>query len=280
MGLTVIKDEVPESNVKLHIAACLEVVRGKMGAEVDVMVYTNKELTSTEHTTVKDMVLTSWQGTSLFTSTPEIESRKLCDGGLVLKIPISKNCDILGDIETPEGVDPSFLAILPEQMRQEVIEEQRKLKHSRQQPLPKPAAAARISTDAMQEVNPEFLAALPPNIQEEVLAQQRMEQLRQRQATSNPTEADNTGEFFQTLPPSPRQSLLAEMEESQSIKEVNSDMPSEGKVARTIGQQEDISAKLEIAKTMKDLLPPGDKVPIASADQNANIIGYRDLQVF
>ena len=93
LGLTVVKDEVPESNVKLHIATCLEVVRGKMGAEVDVMVYTNKELNTSEDTTVKDTVLTSWQGTSLFTSTPEIESRKLYDGGLVLKTPISKNCE-------------------------------------------------------------------------------------------------------------------------------------------------------------------------------------------
>ena len=81
LGLTVVKDEVPESNVKLHIAACLEVVRGKMGAKVDVMVYTNKELNTSEDVTVKDMVPTSWQGTSLFTSTPEIESRKLYDGG-------------------------------------------------------------------------------------------------------------------------------------------------------------------------------------------------------
>lgn len=31
---------------------------------------------------------------------------------------------ILGDIEIPEGVDPSFLAALPEEMRQEVIAEQ------------------------------------------------------------------------------------------------------------------------------------------------------------
>ena len=122
---------------------------------------------------------------------------------------------ILGDIEIPEGVDPSFLAALPEDMRQEVIEEQRRLTRARQQPPPQPAAAAGTSSGAVQEVNPEFLAALPPNIQEEVLAQQRMEQLRQRQATSDPTEAVNLGQFFQTLPPSLRQSLLAEMEETQ-----------------------------------------------------------------
>ena len=211
LGLTVVKDEVPESNVKLHIAACLEVVRGKMGAEVDVMVYTNKELNTSENTTVKDMVLTSWQGTSLFTSTPEIESRKLCDGGLVLKIPISKNCDILGDIETPEGVDPSFLATLPEYMRQEVIEEQRKLTLARHQLPAKPAAAA----GAEQEVNPEFLAALPPNIKEEVLAQQRMEQLHQRQG-------------------------------SQSIKEATDDMLTEDRVVRTM-DRDSLAVSLELS---------------------------------
>merc|ERR1711994_828569 len=45
---------------------------------------------------------------------------------------------ILGDIDIPEGVDPSFLAALPEDMRQEVIDEQRRLARLRQQP----AAAA------------------------------------------------------------------------------------------------------------------------------------------
>ena len=89
VGLTVVKDEVPESTVEFHTAACLEAVRGKVGAEVDIMVYTNKEVNTSEDTTVKDMVLTSWQGGSLYTSTPEIESRKLFDGGVVLKTPVS-----------------------------------------------------------------------------------------------------------------------------------------------------------------------------------------------
>ena len=138
---------------------------------------------------------------------------------------------ILGDLEIPEGVDPSFLAALPEDMRQEVIEEQRRLTRARQQPPAQPAAAAGTSSGAVQEVNPEFLAALPPNIQEEVLAQQRMEQLRQRQAASDPTEAVNAGEFFQTLPPSLRQSLLAEMEESQ-ISALPADMAAEAQNLR------------------------------------------------
>jgi len=120
---------------------------------------------------------------------------------------------ILGDIDIPEGVDPSFLAALPEDMRQEVIEEQRRLVRARQQPPPQPAPGG--TAQGMQEVNPEFLAALPPNIQEEVLAQQRLEQQRQNAAQADPSAPVDPGEFLQTLPPSLRQSLLADMEESQ-----------------------------------------------------------------
>merc|ERR1719297_311761 len=118
-------------------------------------------------------------------------------------------------------------------MRQEVIEEQRRLVRARQQPPPQPSAGAGGSSSSagVQEVNPEFLAALPPNIQEEVLAQQRMEQLRQRQANSDPTAAVDAGEFFQTLPPSLRQSLLAEMEESQ-ISALPADMAAEAQHLR------------------------------------------------
>lgn len=39
---------------------------------------------------------------------------------------------ILGDMEIPEGVDPSFLAALPEDMRQEVVAEQLRLQRIRQ----------------------------------------------------------------------------------------------------------------------------------------------------
>jgi E3 ubiquitin-protein ligase HUWE1 len=129
-------------------------------------------------------------------------------------IPPSSNTEyaaILGmDVhDLPEGVDPSFLAALPEDMRQEVIDEQRRLQNIRQR------AAQQQEQQGVQEVNPEFLAALPPNIQEEVLAQQRMEQQRQAAAQSNPEAPVDPGEFLQNLPAPLRQSVLADMEESQ-----------------------------------------------------------------
>lgn len=118
---------------------------------------------------------------------------------------------LLGNIEIPEGVDPSFLAALPEDMRQEVIAEQLRLQRLRQRAR---AQATDTTNQAVLEVSAEFLAALPPNIQEEVLAQQRLEQQRTT-VPANPNEPVDPADFLSTLPPALRQSILADMEDSQ-----------------------------------------------------------------
>ena len=71
----------------------------------------------------------------------------------------------LTDIPIPEGVDPSFLAALPDNIRQEVIADQLRLQRIQQRAEQQQQQAAELG---VTEVNPEFLAALPPNIQEEV----------------------------------------------------------------------------------------------------------------
>ncbi|CAN8005054.1 unnamed protein product, partial [Ixodes pacificus] len=121
---------------------------------------------------------------------------------------------ILGDVEIPEGVDPSFLAALPENIRQEVIAEQLRLQRLRTRAQQQQQAAAAASADGaatFTEVNPEFLAALPPSIQEEattrsplpfqVLAQQRAEQQRLAAQNCNPDVPVDPASFIQTLPP-------------------------------------------------------------------------------
>jgi len=110
---------------------------------------------------------------------------------------------ILGDIVVPEGVDPSFLAALPEEMRQEVINEHLRVQRLRQ----RPQAVTQEATSNVTDVSPEFLAALPPNIQEEVLAQQRLEQQRQVATESNPNDPVDTEAFFRNLQPSLRQAV-------------------------------------------------------------------------
>lgn len=131
-------------------------------------------------------------------------------------------CSIFSkDIEIPEGVDPSFLAALPENIRLEVIAEQLRLQRLRQPPQ---TAAAESSTPTttttsanigagpsseaeFTAVSPEFLAALPPNIQEEVLQQQRQEQQRLASQNSNPEAPVDPAGFIQNLPPGLRQQV-------------------------------------------------------------------------
>ncbi|XP_030381581.1 E3 ubiquitin-protein ligase HUWE1 isoform X3 [Scaptodrosophila lebanonensis] len=118
----------------------------------------------------------------------------------------------LGDLEVPEGVDPSFLAALPSEMREEVIQEHLRMQRIRQRAQ---QTAIQIAHDSLVEVNPEFLAALPPNIQSEVLMQQRIEQQRQAAQSANPDDPVDTAAFFQNLPENLRQAILTDMEESQ-----------------------------------------------------------------
>ena len=82
----------------------------------------------------------------------------------------------------------------------------------------------------VSEVDPQFLAALPTNIQEEVLAQQRIEQQRQA-AQANPEAPVDPGEFLQTLPESLRQTILADMEDSQ-IASLPADLAAEAHLRR------------------------------------------------
>ena len=64
--------------------------------------------------------------------------------------------------ELPEGIDAAFLAALPKDMQQEVIDEQNNLKNTRKR------TATQSIADIAPDIDPEFLAALPTNIQEEV----------------------------------------------------------------------------------------------------------------
>ena len=67
--------------------------------------------------------------------------------------------------DLPEGIDPTFLAALPDSIRQEVLaqyeRDQQRQQQQRQQPHPP-------VTEPSTSINPEVLAALPPEIQEEV----------------------------------------------------------------------------------------------------------------
>ncbi|XP_068610279.1 E3 ubiquitin-protein ligase HUWE1 [Brachionichthys hirsutus] len=127
--------------------------------------------------------------------------------------------DPLAGISLPEGVDPSFLAALPEDIRREVLQNQLGIRPPSRPPgttsLPSTTVPV-LGGPGVTEVSPEFLAALPPAIQEEVLAQQRAEQQR-RELAQQPTQGDTPLDpvtFIQTLPSELRRSVLEDMEDS------------------------------------------------------------------
>ncbi|KAL9939308.1 hypothetical protein V8E36_002121 [Tilletia maclaganii] len=76
---------------------------------------------------------------------------------------------------TDTGIDPSFLEALPDDMREEVLNQ-----HFRER-----RAAATAAAAANSGIAPEFLDALPPEIRAEVIQQEAMENARRQAAEAN-----------------------------------------------------------------------------------------------
>uniref|UniRef100_A0A1I8ACG6 HECT-type E3 ubiquitin transferase n=1 Tax=Steinernema glaseri TaxID=37863 RepID=A0A1I8ACG6_9BILA len=136
---------------------------------------------------------------------------------------------ILGDLEIPDGVDPAFLAALPEDMRREVIRD-----HLRQQGRSQPSvsnAPVPVSNDNANEegedapsnlpppLDQEFLAALPPELQQELIEQHERDVRLAREAQNPPAAAPvedpvDPAALLESLPPSLRAQVLADADDS------------------------------------------------------------------
>jgi len=111
---------------------------------------------------------------------------------------------------TDTGIDPTFLEALPDDMREEVINQ-----HVRDQ------RAARVERPADSQISTEFLEALPADIRAEILQQERLEQARRRtEEVVNqavvvpvaPAELDNA-DFLASLDPQLREVVLLDQDE-------------------------------------------------------------------
>ncbi|GLB37041.1 putative protein with domain of Unknown Function (DUF913) [Lyophyllum shimeji] len=100
---------------------------------------------------------------------------------------------------TETGIDPTFLEALPDDMREEVLNQ-----HVRDQ------RAARVERPADSQISAEFLDALPPEIRAEIIQQEALQ--RARAPTGAPAEIDNAS-FLASLDPTLRQTVLMEQEE-------------------------------------------------------------------
>ncbi|KAI0492443.1 hypothetical protein KFK09_026716 [Dendrobium nobile] len=96
------------------------------------------------------------------------------------------------------GIDPTFLEALPDDLRAEVLASQQA----------QSAGTSTYAPPAAEEIDPEFLAALPPDIQAEVLAQQRAQRDGHGQhAQGQPVDMDNAS-IIATFPPELREEVL------------------------------------------------------------------------
>ncbi|TDL26261.1 hypothetical protein BD410DRAFT_895667 [Rickenella mellea] len=92
---------------------------------------------------------------------------------------------------TDTGIDPTFLEALPDDMREEVLNQ-----HFRER------RSARVEQPPESTINPEFLEALPPEIRAEILQQERLERTR-RERTQNEASAADSGDGNAAAPSGP-----------------------------------------------------------------------------
>ncbi|CAE7209973.1 unnamed protein product [Rhizoctonia solani] len=111
---------------------------------------------------------------------------------------------------TDTGIDPTFLEALPDDMREEVLNQ-----HVREQR----ATAAIPPRPEESQISADFLDALPPDIRAEILMQESAEQARLERArvrppeqTGGPSDIDPAS-FLASLDPQLRQAVLMEQED-------------------------------------------------------------------
>jgi E3 ubiquitin-protein ligase HUWE1 len=107
---------------------------------------------------------------------------------------------------TDTGIDPTFLEALPDDMREEVLNQ-----HVRDQ------QAARIERPPDSQISSEFLDALPPEIRAEIIQQEAMERRRRNDDATRgpPREAAeiDPASFIASLDPTLRQAVLLDQDD-------------------------------------------------------------------
>ncbi|KAF9475538.1 hypothetical protein BDN70DRAFT_996350 [Pholiota conissans] len=108
---------------------------------------------------------------------------------------------------TDTGIDPTFLEALPDDMREEVLNQ-----HVRDQ------QAARIERPPDSQISSEFLDALPPEIRAEIIQQEAMERARRRnedaaRGPSREAAEIDPASFIASLDPTLRQAVLMDQDD-------------------------------------------------------------------
>ncbi len=110
---------------------------------------------------------------------------------------------------TDTGIDPTFLEALPDDMREEVLNQ-----HVRDQ------QASRVERPPDSQISAEFLDALPPDIRAEIIQQEAVERARRRteESTARPPVREaaeiDAASFIASLDPSLRQAVLLDQDDN------------------------------------------------------------------
>lgn len=167
---------------------------------------------------------------------------------------------------TDTGIDPTFLEALPDDMREEVLNQ-----HFREARTAVPAPAV------PSQINSEFLDALPPDLRAEVLRQeaseQRREQAAARQAAGDDDDDDddedeaggpsdiNPADFFASLDPQLRQAVLMEQDDG-FLQTLTPNLIAEANMLRTTTSPRRVAGIPAQASTRPVVVAPVKKTPV------------------
>ena len=149
---------------------------------------------------------------------------------------------------TDTGIDPDFLEALPDDMREEVLNQ-----HVRE------SQAARVERPSDSQISAEFLDALPPEIRAEIIQQEAIERSRRRTEELIPARAPeeiDPASFIASLDPTLRQAVLLEQDEG-FIQSLPSHM-----IAEAGAYREEITARRNFAS--RSIVPPRHAQPASA----------------
>ena len=102
VGVVTATDDTSYDDIEVHVAACVEVARGKLGDDVETVIYINKPLNiSTDTTTIKNMKQVESQENYTLISSLSVDTRVTYEGGLLISSP-AVGCSLCNVGFTPE----------------------------------------------------------------------------------------------------------------------------------------------------------------------------------
>eukprot|EP00177_Eucheuma_denticulatum_P008191 GFKZ01014909.1.p1 GENE.GFKZ01014909.1~~GFKZ01014909.1.p1 ORF type:complete len:1872 (+),score=326.79 GFKZ01014909.1:314-5929(+) len=116
----------------------------------------------------------------------EVAAQRAAAAGISLDAPANENPEVVAAATQSTGIDPAFIAALPEDMRAEILNQYYEQIHTNSS-----AQAGAAASQAATTVNQDFLIALPPALRAEVLELEA--EFMSRQQTSNTGENGNGG---------------------------------------------------------------------------------------